>query len=214
MTTGATIATPDPDQIVWDVRGLVTTVVQNDVSGVVLMVAWMSRAALEATIATGEVHFWSRSRDELWRKGETSGNVLDAVSIEADCDGDALLVKAVPRGPVCHTGTETCFGDRNSAGFADLDVLWERVVDRIDSGDPESYTVRLADSGPEGVGRKVVEEATEVLLAAKDHQQGTADDHRLAEESADLIYHLFVTLAERGVNPGLVLEILRKRRAT
>ncbi len=203
---------PDPDLLLWDSRGLIAAVVQHHVTGAVLMVAWMDRTALEETVATGEVHFWSRSRGELWMKGETSGNILRLESITADCDNDALLVSATPTGPVCHTGSETCFGDSHRHGFADLDVLWERIRDRIAAGDPTSYTVRLGEAGPEGPGRKLVEEATEVLLAAKEHQQGISGDLRVAEEAADLVYHLLVSLAERDVDPAMVLEVLRSRR--
>lgn len=202
----------DDDPLRWDDQGLITTVVQHDVTGAVLMVAWMDQTALQATRDTGQVHFWSRSRQELWRKGETSGNVLKLVSVLPDCDGDTLLVRARPSGPVCHTGAETCFGESHRIGLADLDVLWERITERLDSDDPDSYTKKLVAAGVEGPGRKLVEESTEVLLAAKDHDSGAADDKRLAEEAADVLYHLLVVLAERGVSPAMVMEVLRDRR--
>lgn len=198
---------------VWDDRGLVAAVVQDAETARVLMLGWMNTEALDRTRETGRVTFWSRSRGELWEKGTTSGHWLELVSVEADCDGDALLVRAVPHGPTCHTGTATCWGDQPTRGFAGLDRLWEVISRRAQERPPDSYTTRLLSQGPEGPGRKVVEEATEVLLAAKDHAAGAADDRRLAEEAADLVYHLLVVLAERDVDPAAVLSVLAERRA-
>lgn len=192
---------------------LTAAIVQDADTGHVLMLGWMSPQALEATRDTGRVTFWSRSRGELWEKGATSGDWLELVSILPDCDGDALLVRARPHGPVCHTGTDTCWGNRPTAGWAALDGLWEVVTDRLRTRPASSYTVELVSQGPEGPGRKLVEEATEVLLAAKDHATGAVGPDRVAEEAADLLYHLFVLLAERGVDPPQVTEVLAARRS-
>lgn len=201
------------DEPVWNEDGLVAAVVQDAETGRVLMLGWMNADALEATRRTGRVTFWSRSRRELWEKGVTSGNWLEAVTVDVDCDGDAVLVQAVPHGPTCHTGTTTCWGDQPRAGFAGLDRLWDVIADRAAHRPEGSYTTRLLEQGPEGPGRKVVEEATEVLLAAKDHAAGQADDRRLAEEAADVVYHLLVLLAERNVDPAEVLSVLADRRS-
>lgn len=198
----------------FDDRGLVAAIVQDALTGRVLMLGWMNDEALQLTRSTGFVHFWSRSRQELWKKGETSGNTLRFVSLTVDCDGDAVLVQSEPTGPTCHTGTVSCF-DANGAtslqGFAGLEALWGVIASRAAERPAGSYTSQLIDGGVDAVGRKVTEEATEVLLAAKDHASGAADDARLAEEAADLIYHLLVLLAERGVEPAAVTRELRAR---
>ena len=200
-----------PRDITFDADGLVPAVVQDAATGRVLMVAYMNAASLAATESSGYVTFWSRSRQELWEKGATSGNRLALVSMASDCDGDALLVQATPSGPTCHTGSISCFGDERLQGFASLEDLWTVIADRADERPEGSYTTSLLEQGPEGPGRKIVEEATEVLLAAKDHAKGEADDQRVAEEAADLVYHLLVGLAERGIEPDVMLAELRKR---
>lgn len=204
--------TLDPAALAWNENGLVPAVVQDVASGRVLMLGWMNRQALEATLSGGRVTFWSRSRRQLWEKGATSGHRLDVVAIEADCDADALLVTARPAGPTCHTGTTTCWGDQPDADFAMIEDLRRVIEARARTRPADSYTVTLLDSGAEGTGRKVVEEATEVLLAAKDHAAGAADDRRVAEEAADLIYHLLVLLAERGIGVEDVAQVLADRR--
>lgn len=201
----------DASSLTYDDRGLVTAVVQDDRTGAMLMVAFMNAEAVEATQRTGRVTFWSRSRQELWEKGSTSGNVLRLVDISRDCDGDALLVRAAPEGPTCHTGTISCFGDHPLQGFAGLEALWDVISTRKTDRPEGSYTTRLIDEGPEGPGRKIVEEATEVLLAIKDHAAGDAGDERVAEEAADLIYHLLVALAERDITPAMVISELDRR---
>ncbi|MFP3915666.1 MAG: bifunctional phosphoribosyl-AMP cyclohydrolase/phosphoribosyl-ATP diphosphatase HisIE [Actinomycetota bacterium] len=195
-----------------DAGELMAAVVQDVENARVLMLGWMNQDALDRTRESGRVTFWSRSRGELWEKGETSGNWLELVSIDADCDGDALLVKAIPHGPTCHTGSTTCWGEQPAAGFAGLDHLWEVISDRARRRPEGSYTTHLLEAGPEGPGRKLVEESTEVLLAAKDHASGTAGDRRVAEEAADLLYHLLVILAERDISPTQVLSVLADRR--
>jgi len=192
---------------------LVPAIVQDPDSGRVLMLAWMNRDAHHATLETGRVTFWSLSRSELWQKGDTSGNHLDLVSMTWDCDRDTLLVQARPAGPVCHTGSVTCFDDDElGPGFSHLDELWAIISRRAAERPEGSYTAGLLAAGPEGPGRKVAEEAVEVLLAAKDHANGDADDLRVAEEVADLLYHTLVALAERDIDPTLVLEVLASRR--
>ena len=190
-------------------------VVQDVADGRVLMVAWMDAEALAATVATGDVHFHSRSRDRLWRKGETSGNVLRLVRIEVDCDGDALLVTADPAGPTCHRGTRSCFdaddapAERVTQGFAWLEALWATIADRAATRPAGSYTLRLLADGVDAVARKVTEEATEVLIAAKDdavaETSGSIERRRataLAGETADLFFHVLVLLAERDLPPA------------
>lgn len=220
------ITSIDPGDVVFGTDGLVAAVVQDPSDGAVLMVGWMDREALDATTATGEVHFHSRSRGRLWRKGETSGNALRLVSLALDCDGDALLVGAVPAGPTCHRGTRTCFDPAQPSpsagptppGFAWLDELWATIGSRLAARPVDSYTVTLADGGPDATGRKVVEEATEVLIAAKDDAVlgSSGGDRRptqeaLAAELADLVYHALVVAAERGLDAGRIVEVLRSR---
>jgi len=204
--------------------GLATAVVQDVHDGRVLMVAHMDAEALAATLATGEVHFHSRSRDRLWRKGETSGHILRLVELAVDCDGDAILVTADPVGPTCHRGTRSCFdpddaaAERTTQGFAWLEELWTTIAARAAARPTGSYTTSLLDSGVDAVARKVTEEATEVLLAAKDDASAqTAGSDRtetrraLAGETADLLYHALVLLAERDLPPEDVIDTLRGR---
>jgi phosphoribosyl-ATP pyrophosphohydrolase/phosphoribosyl-AMP cyclohydrolase len=201
--------------------GLVPAVVQDAVDGRVLMVAYMDAEALAATLETGEVHFHSRSRGRLWRKGESSGNVLHLVSLAADCDGDALLLTADPAGPTCHRGTRSCFdadgaaAERTTHGFAWLEALWATIASRAAERPAGSYTTSLLDGGVDAVGRKVTEEATEVLLAAKDDATASTTVTRaaLTGEAADLLYHALVLLAERDVAPAAVIEALRARHS-
>lgn len=203
----------------YDDAGLVPAVVQDVHDGRVLMVAWMDAEALAATLATGEVHFHSRSRDRLWRKGETSGNVLRLVGLATDCDADALLLTADPVGPTCHRGTRSCFDADGAAaepetqGFAWLEALWATIAARAAERPAGSYTTTLLDGGVDAVARKVSEEATEVLIAAKDDATASSPETReaLAGEAADLIYHALVLLAERGLPPVAVIETLRAR---
>jgi phosphoribosyl-ATP pyrophosphohydrolase/phosphoribosyl-AMP cyclohydrolase len=192
---------------------LVPAVVQDPDTGRVLMLAWMSEEAYSITLESGSVTFWSRSRATLWTKGETSGNRLALDTMLWDCDHDTILVRARPIGPVCHTGTVTCFDDQPlGPGLGRLDALWATIAERAEHRPAGSYTTALIESGPEGAGRKVTEEAVELLLAAKDHRNGVADDRRVAEEAADLLYHALVLLAERGIEPRLVMEVLEERR--
>ena len=207
-----------------DPAGLVAAVVQQHDTGEVLMLAWMDAEALDATIATGEVHFHSRSRGRLWRKGETSGNVLRLVDLAVDCDADAVLLTVDPVGPTCHRGTRSCFdldgapAASTAQGFAWLEELWSTITSRASERPEGSYTARLLDRGVDAVARKVTEEATEVLIAAKDDalveanggDQTTTRD-ALAGEAADLVYHTLALLAERGLDPAVVISQLRAR---
>ena len=211
-------------EIHWAADGLAPAIVQDATDGRVLMLAWMDKEALAATQATGDVHFHSRSRGRLWRKGETSGNVLHVRSIEVDCDADAILVTAEPHGPTCHRGTRSCFdrdaapAERSSEGFAWLETLAATIASRAATRPAGSYTTELLDGGVDAVARKVAEESIEVVLAAKDDAAAEASSAdrattraRLAEESADVVYHALVLLAERGVPPADVIDVLRRR---
>jgi phosphoribosyl-ATP pyrophosphohydrolase/phosphoribosyl-AMP cyclohydrolase len=227
--------------------GLVPAVVQDAADGRVLMLAYVDAEALAATIETGEVHFHSRSRDRLWRKGETSGNVLRLREMALDCDGDALLLTVDPAGPTCHRGTRSCFdaappgpaadatpagaaGDAPAGaaggatvpttdqGFAWLESLWATVARRTADLPTGSYTASLVAGGVDVAGRKVTEEATEVLIAAKDDAVAEATGagrtetrSALAGEVADLLYHALVVLAERELAPAEVIASLRAR---
>lgn len=202
---------PEPE-VQWNSDGLAMAVVQHARTGEILMCAWMNAEALAVTRATGLVHFWSRSRRVLWQKGETSGNVLRLTALAADCDGDVLLATALPAGPACHTGSRTCFTDRRPQGFYDLEPLWRTIEERLATGGEGSYTARLASGGAAAVSRKIIEEAAETAEAALNLEAGRGGAERLAEEAADVLYHLLVLLAERGVEPERVLEELAARR--
>jgi phosphoribosyl-ATP pyrophosphohydrolase/phosphoribosyl-AMP cyclohydrolase len=197
---------PDADRLDWTKgQGLLPAIVQHAVTGAVLMLAYMNREAYAETLARGEAVFFSRSRGRLWRKGETSGNVLKIVGITADCDADTLLVRAQPVGPTCHLGTTSCFGAHPVATL--LDEL-EGVIDtRLKERPEDSYVARLAAAGPARAAQKLGEEGVETALAAV-----TRDDEGLAEESADLLFHLLVLLRIRGLSLENVLAKLAARR--
>jgi phosphoribosyl-AMP cyclohydrolase / phosphoribosyl-ATP pyrophosphohydrolase len=208
------------DELRWDERGLVPAVVQETETGEVLMVAWMDREALEATMKTGLGHFWSRSRQSLWRKGETSGHAQHVDGIYADCDRDTLLLQVHQDGVACHTGARTCFFTRLSdagpgsprgggVGPAMLEVL-ERVLESRKVEAPSgSYVAGLFASGEAQICRKIGEEAIEVVTAAL----GGEGDERLVAEVADLWFHSMVLLAGRGIPLRRVLAELDRRRA-
>ncbi len=190
--------------------GLVTAVVQDPTTGSVLMVAFMDADALRLTIETGFVHFWSRSRQQIWKKGETSGNTLTLLSIDKDCDGDALLVRARPAGPVCHTGTSTCFDTARSPHLGSVIASLAGIIEQRRGVDPStSYTARLLADG-DLAARKVLEEAGEVAFAAKDAAAG-GDAIRVAEEAADLLYHLLVLVEGSGIGSDDVADVLTRR---
>ena len=216
MTTKAPAAAPD---LRFDTDGLVPAVIQDAHDGRVLMVAYVDAEAMAATLTTGEVHFHSRSRGGLWRKGETSGHILRLVDLATDCDGDALLFTVDPVGPTCHRGTRSCFdpdgspAERTAQGFAWLEALWSTIASRAAERPAGSYTTSLLEGGVDATGRKVTEEATEVLLAAKDDAVASTPATRdaLAGEAADLLYHALVLLAERDLAPAHVIDVLRER---
>ena len=187
-------------------HGLVPAIVQDADTLQVLMLGYMDEAALERTRETGLVTFYSRSRQTLWTKGETSGNVLRLVSVHEDCDADAVLVMARPEGPICHEGTVSCFGSDGATGLGFLAEL-ERVVASRDGSDPtESYTARLLGKPIHKVAQKVGEEGVETALAAT-----SEDDTALAGEAADLLYHLIVLLRKRGMALADVMQVLETR---
>lgn len=195
------------DTLAWDkMDGLLPAIVQDDATGQVLMLGYMDRAALEQTMAGGKVTFFSRSKQRLWTKGETSGNTLDLVSVTPDCDSDALLVGATPNGPTCHLGTPSCFGEKGARGLAFLAQLSRVIAARAEDAPENSYTASLLAEGREKIAQKIGEEGVEVALAAV-----TRDDDGLTEELADLAYHIAVLLQARGLSWDDVGERLRKR---
>jgi phosphoribosyl-ATP pyrophosphohydrolase/phosphoribosyl-AMP cyclohydrolase len=171
-------------------------IVQDAESGRVLMLAWMDAEAERRTRESGEAWFWSRSREEYWHKGATSGNTMAVEEIRDDCDGDALVLRVRPKGPACHTGSLSCFAP----------ALWRTISDRARSRPEGSYTVQLLNEGIPAVARKVGEEAVEVITAAF-----AESDERLVSESADLIYHLYVLLAARDLDIAAVEDELATR---
>lgn len=194
----------------WDkAGGLLPAIVQHARSGRVLMLGYMNEAALAETLRRGRVVFFSRSRGELWLKGETSGNYLDLVQVTTDCDRDSLLVLAQPTGPTCHKGTESCFADArrtDAERLAFLGLLEATIEARIADKPEGSYTARLFAQGPSRLAQKVGEEGLETALAAV-----TRDDDGLRSEAADLIFHLLVLLKARGLSFADVIEELRSR---
>ena len=198
-----------PDEIeslAWQAHdGLLPAVVQDAATLRVLMLGYMDASALQATIDSGRVTFFSRSRQRLWTKGETSGNVLELVSIHADCDSDALLVLANPTGPTCHLDRASCFADAPGDPLAELDRLIEQRQRERPAG---SYTSRLFDAGVRAIAQKVGEEAVETALASV-----VQDDDALLGESADLLYHLCVLLRARGLSLRQVSDVLAARQA-
>jgi phosphoribosyl-ATP pyrophosphohydrolase/phosphoribosyl-AMP cyclohydrolase len=211
-------------ELTFDERGLIPVVAQDQSTGEVLTLAYANEEALRLTVETGEVHFFSRSREEIWRKGETSGNVLKLRQLRYDCDGDAIVALVEPTGPACHTGERSCFY-RELGGSAGTEpdapavsgeptpvvheapATLERTLRSRAAERPEgSYTVELLDN-PTLIGEKVEEEAEEVVRAAREES-----DERVAEEAADLLYHLAVLMASRKVPQSAAMEVLNGRR--
>ncbi|MGI6349381.1 MAG: bifunctional phosphoribosyl-AMP cyclohydrolase/phosphoribosyl-ATP diphosphatase HisIE [Eubacteriales bacterium] len=194
-------------------HGLLPAIVQDAFTLQVLMMGYMNAEALEKTMTTGTVWFYSRSRKTLWNKGETSGNYLKTVEVKADCDADCLLVKAIALGPTCHTNATSCFfndlyvnEELSAAGYDILTSLYRRIADRKNNPKEGAYTTYLFEKGLDKILKKVGEESAEVIIAAKN----TAPDE-IVYETADLIYHLLVMLAEQDVDPRLILAELHKR---
>lgn len=202
--------TVEIDSLRFDERGLLPVVAQEEQSGAVLMLAWADREAVQRTLASGEAWFFSRSRQALWRKGESSGNTLAVVDITADCDGDTLLYRVRAAGPACHAGTRTCF-EPNPAAL-ELGWLAAVVAERASEASEASYTAKLLSAGVERIARKIGEEATETVIAAVSAgEEGSRE--RLVSETADLLYHLVVLLAARGVELSEVSAELARRHA-
>jgi phosphoribosyl-ATP pyrophosphohydrolase/phosphoribosyl-AMP cyclohydrolase len=188
--------------------GLVPAIVQDASTLQVLMLGYMNADALKKTLRTKKVTFFSRTKDRLWTKGESSKNFLHVVSVAVDCDNDTLLVMARPDGPTCHRGTPSCFGDDGASGVGFLAHLDEVVAARLKSGDKSSYTVRLVQEGVARVAQKVGEEGVETALAAV-----TAKDKEFAGEAADLLYHLIVLLRAKKMKLADAVAVLEKRHA-
>jgi len=199
----------DPDSLTYDDRGLLPVIAQDESSSAVLMLAYADREAVAKTLTTGKAHFWSRSRRQLWLKGETSGNTLDVVEVLTDCDRDSLLVRVRPAGPACHLGSRSCF-EPNPAQL-ELGWLW-RVLESRQGADAESsYTARLLAKGLPRIAQKVGEEAVETVVASLTTEP--ADRSALVEEGADLLYHLLVLLLASGVEPSRLAAELRNRHS-
>jgi phosphoribosyl-ATP pyrophosphohydrolase/phosphoribosyl-AMP cyclohydrolase len=195
--------------LAWEkMGGLLPAVVQDAAGGALLMLGYMDEAALAATLESGFATFFSRSKGRLWQKGETSGNRLRVLSVRADCDGDALLVRAEPEGPTCHLGTASCFGGE-TAGPGWLAELSRIVADRARSVGEGSYTARLLAEGPARIAQKVGEEGVELALAAV-----TRDSAGCAEEAADLLYHLTVLMEAKGFGWSEIVAVLKARHET
>jgi len=205
------------DELRFDGQGLIPAVVQEADSGALLMVAWMDRAAVEKTLASGVTHFWSRSRGESWRKGATSGHVQHVQAVYADCDGDTLLVQVHQEGAACHTGSRTCFfkpltGEAPGEGVPPANTLerLEQAIETRKTNPPSgSYVAKLLAAGEAAICRKIGEEATEVITAAL----GGEGDRRVIEEAADLWFHTLVLLGARGIPVREVVEELARRHA-
>lgn len=207
----------DFNRLSFDSQGLIPAVVQDWRDGSVLMVAFMNREALERTLERGTVHFWSRSRQKLWEKGETSGHKLLLKDLFVDCDGDAILVKAEPVGPTCHTGAPSCFFSRLDEGESSaahgpqanggiLDRLAETIQHRRKYPQPDSYVSKLLQGGPDRVLKKIVEEAGEVVLGAKNNNR-----EEIVYETADLFFHTLVALGAYDISLDDVYRELAKR---
>lgn len=186
--------------------GLIPAIIQDADSSVVLMLGFMNEEAYEKTLAEGRVTFYSRTKDRLWTKGEESGNFLDVVEILEDCDKDTLLIKAIPVGPVCHTGSDTCFAEENSTDLEFLRSLQDLIVKRKEDMPEGSYTTKLFNAGINRIAQKVGEEAVELVIEAKD-----SNDELFINEAADLMYHYLVLLTQKGFDIQDVVKILEDR---
>lgn len=197
------------DKIDWKKGdGLVPAIIQDSVSGKVLMLGYMNQELFEKTLATKQVTFFSRSRQQLWRKGETSGNVLHFKSWAVDCDGDLLLIIATPDGPTCHTGSESCFGSSISYDLAFLSELEKVIQERVKTGGGDSYVARLVNSGLPKMAQKVGEEGVETALAAI-----LPSNEDFKNEAADLLFHLLILLQGKNISLSQIVGILQERHA-
>ncbi len=201
------ITNKNSNKLAWDkMDNLLPAIVQDALSGKVLMQGYMDQDALAKTLETGKVTFFSRSKQRLWTKGETSGNTLDLVSVACDCDQDSLLVLANPNGPTCHTGVESCWFDGNTPAFTFLADLERVLAARKDADPKSSYTASLYNKGIKRIAQKVGEEGVETALAATVH-----DKEELKNEAADLLYHLTVLLQASDMSLNDALDVLRER---
>ena len=203
------------EQLAWDSDGLIPGIVQDARTGEVRMLGYLNGESLDLTIQTGIVHFYSRSRQRIWKKGETSGNVLRLIDARPDCDGDTLLLRVVPAGPTCHTGEDSCFFSQPLAQTdeqVDGPLIISRIAQVVDERHAErpegSYTTYLFEQGVDKIGKKIGEEAAEVIIASKND-----DPEALAGEAADLLYHLLVMLRARDLPLDMVWNVLETRHA-
>jgi phosphoribosyl-ATP pyrophosphohydrolase/phosphoribosyl-AMP cyclohydrolase len=188
-------------------NGLVPAIIQDAFSGKVLMQGYMNEAALAKTQESGKVTFYSRSKERLWTKGETSGNFMELVSMTADCDGDSILVKANPVGPVCHTGADTCFDEVNVSKTGFIDQLRAIIKDRKNNPSDKSYTASLFAKGINKIAQKVGEEAVEIVIEAKDDNKDL-----FLGEAADLMFHYLILLEAKGYELDEVMDVLIARQ--
>ena len=186
--------------------GLVAAIVQDAATKTVLMLGFMNQAAVEATLASGKVTFYSRSKNRLWTKGEESGNFLNYISMKEDCDQDTLLIQAIPEGPVCHMGTDTCWGEDNNASIAFLNKLEQIIAERKNADPSSSYVASLFAKGINKIAQKVGEEAVELVIEAKDN-----NEQLFLDESADLLFHYLILLQSKGYQLDDVVKVLAQR---
>jgi len=187
-------------------NGLIPAVIQDDHTDMVLMLGFMNEEAYEKTVKEGMVTFYSRTKERLWTKGEESGNHLKVIAIQLDCDKDTVLIRVIPEGPVCHTGTISCFGDEPSGKYSFLTELEDILFDRKEKKPEGSYTARLFREGTNAIARKLGEETIELIIESKEN-----DDTRFLDESADLLFHLMLLLTDRGYRLEDVVKVLKKR---
>ena len=189
-----------------ETTGLIPAIVQDNATGSVLMLGYMNQQAVDETHRSGRVTFFSRSKQRLWTKGEESGNYLDLVGMSVDCDQDTLLVKAIPHGPTCHKGTDTCWGEQNQERFGFLSQLEDVIADRRENAPENSYVASLFTKGINKIAQKVGEEAVELVIEAKDDSE-----ELFLNESADLLFHYLILLQAKGYTLTDVINILRQR---
>ena len=186
--------------------GLVPAIVQDAATKTVLMLGFMNQAAVDATLASGKVTFYSRSKNRLWTKGEESGNFLNYISMKEDCDQDTLLIQAIPDGPVCHMGTDTCWGEDNNTSIAFLNKLEQIIAERKNADPSSSYVASLFAKGINKIAQKVGEEAVELVIEAKDN-----NEQLFLDESADLLFHYLILLQSKGYQLDNVVKVLAQR---
>jgi phosphoribosyl-ATP pyrophosphohydrolase/phosphoribosyl-AMP cyclohydrolase len=186
--------------------GLVPAIVQDAATKTVLMLGFMNQAAVDATLASGKVTFYSRSKNRLWTKGEESGNFLNYISMKEDCDQDSLLIQAIPEGPVCHMGTDTCWGEDNNTSIAFLNKLEQVIAERKNADPSSSYVASLFAKGINKIAQKVGEEAVELVIEAKDN-----NEQLFLDESADLLFHYLILLQSKGYQLDDVVKVLAQR---